>query len=126
MTAQEQLSAERAEIVDDAVVDDRDSTGAIDMWMGVRLGDAAVRRPSGMAETESRHREISSSRGNLSGAFLHGNTAINRNRNTPGIVSAVFERSKSVKNIWPEIAFGSDIAKNSAHEGNLSTRRIHR
>ncbi len=61
MPAHEQLGSKRAEVLDDTVMDDRYSAGAIEMGMGVRLGDAAMRGPSGVPETEAGHREISSS-----------------------------------------------------------------
>ncbi len=51
-----QLGAKLRVVLDDAVEDDVDRVRAVAVWMGVLLGDAAVRGPAGVGEADRRGR----------------------------------------------------------------------
>ena len=69
-------SFESPEVLDDAVVDDREPAGVAEMGMGVGLGDAAVGCPAGVAEADVGGREIDRGVGDLAGLLLHLDMAV--------------------------------------------------
>ena len=50
-----QLAAQRREVLDDAVVDDRDLSGGVAVRVGVAVGGPAVGGPAGMAQPGAAH-----------------------------------------------------------------------
>ena len=52
MTCGQQPVAKLGEVVGDAVVDDHHAPGAVTVWMRIRIGDRAMRRPPGVADAD--------------------------------------------------------------------------
>jgi hypothetical protein len=115
VTASEETVAEFAEVLNDAVVDNGEATGAVEMGMGVRLGDATVGGPSRVTETDVGEREIDASVGNFAGSFFDADVTVDADGNAPGVVAAVLKRFQGRQNGAAEFHLFADIAKDSAH-----------
>ncbi len=100
VSALRQPIAQLLEVLDDAVVDDRDVAGAVDVWMGIQVVRAAVGRPAGVSEADGRRgRRIQERRAKvaqLAGSLLDEQVALSRDqRDARGVVAAVLEAGEA-------------------------------
>ena len=117
-----QLSAQRREVLDDPVVDDRDLACGVAVRMGVTVGGPAMRGPTGVAEAGAAHEagvvgfgEIGFEVGEPAGPAVHGQPAVAVDqRDTGRVVSAVLHAAQRVDD---DAAGGTlpDVADDSAH-----------
>ena len=117
-----QLGAQRREVLDDPVVDDRDLAGGVAVRVGVAVGGPAMRGPTGVAEAGTAHEagvvgfgEIGLEVGQPTGPAVHGQPAVAVDqRDTRRVVSAVLHAAQRVD----DDAAGRtlpDVADDSAH-----------
>jgi hypothetical protein len=111
--------AQLLEVLDDAVVDDRDPTGAIHLGMGVDVARAAMRRPARVREPDRGVRRALRDGGaqvaQLAGTLLDEQvTLVVHERDSRGVVAAVFEPSETLHEDRAGIS-RPGIANDSAH-----------
>ena len=117
-----QFGAQRGEVLDDPVVDDRDPSGGIEVRVGVAIGRSAVGGPPGVAETGGADHAGAVGLGKRgfqigqpTGPATHGQpaAAVDK-RDTGRVVTAVFHAAQRVD----DDAAGRtlpDVADDSAH-----------
>ena len=113
--------AQLLEVLDDAVVDDRDLTGAVDVGMGVEIVGAPVGRPAGVGQADRRRRRRFEQRraqvGELSRALLDEQLALGRHqRDAGGVVAAVLEAGEPFHEDGRRLS-RSDVSDDAAHDG---------
>ena len=96
VTALGELGAQLGEVLDDAVVDDRDRAGAVDVRVGVAVVGGAVGGPPGVTDAGGRRPErvLGQGRlevGELAGALLGHQLAVADQRDSSRVVAAVLE-----------------------------------
>jgi hypothetical protein len=115
--------AELPEVLDDAVVDDRDPAGAIHLGMGVDVVRPAVRRPAGMGQPDRRvGRPLGDRRGQvreLAGLLLDEEIAGLVHEGDAGrVIAPVFEPLEALHQDRTGFA-GARIADDSAHRRSV-------
>ena len=115
MPARLQFCLELAKVLNDAVVDHGNRSGAVQVRVGIGGRHATVRCPPGVTEPSRRRRKIGNRSRNLSRFLLDGDSIVCRNRNTPGIVSPVFERLEGIENLRANVPRFAHVSKNAAH-----------
>ena len=113
-----------AEVLDDAVVDDRDVTRAVLVRMGVQVVRPAMRRPAGVGQADRRVRRPIPERhlevGELAGLLLDEQVARLIDERDPGrVVAPVFEPLQALDEDGPRLT-RADIADDAAHAGMVS------
>jgi len=119
VSARLEAVAELAEVLDDAVMDDRDLAGAVRVGMSVQIIRAAVGRPTRMREAHPRVRRSVGERrgeiGELAGLLLDEESALLIHERDPGrIVAAILETAQAFQEDRARGA-GSGIADDAAH-----------
>src|SRR2546426_8436039 len=127
MPGLDQPVLERLEVLDDAVVDDRDAAFAIEVWMGVLVGGAAVGGPARVAHADLADRPFAFTERRLelrelAGPLDHPYRAI-KDGDPSGVIAAVLEASKALQEDWEGLV-GADIAHDAAHEGSMVPRGL--
>ena len=112
-----QFATQCLEILDDAVMDDRDPLGRDRMRVG--LGRLAVRRPAGMADADGALDRIEVESAGEVGELAFGaaalDAAIDKSGDAGRIIAAVFEAAQPLDQAWRHCLFGDD-ADNAAHQ----------
>ena len=117
-----QLCAQRGEVLDDAVVDDRDLARGVAVRVGVAVGGPAVGGPAGVAEAGAAREaggigfvERRLQVGQPAGAAAHGQAAVTVEQRDAGrVVAAVFHPAQRVDDDAAGRAL-PDVADDSAH-----------
>jgi hypothetical protein len=126
----EQLLLQRGEVLDDAVVDQGDPAGVVEVRMGVAVGGAAVRRPAGVPDAGLAvgHRmrvEVVGEHGQLAGALAGGEAPVGADHGHPGgVVTAVLQSAQSAEEHL-ETAVVADVTHDSTHAVEFSRARPH-
>ena len=112
-----QLLAQLAEILDDAVVHDRDAVGGV--RMGVALGRLAVGRPAGVADADrarraARSRSRASRLRSLPSARRRVELAVLQRGDAGGIVAAIFEALERIDQLARD-RLAAENSDDSAH-----------
>ena len=117
--------AEGAVVFDDAVVDERDVAGLVEMRVGVDLGRRAVGGPAGVGDAgggalEKRSAGQSARAWSLSAATLPGDlettiAVVIEDGDARRVIAAVFEAAQAVDEHAWRIRF-SDVSDDSAHD----------
>jgi hypothetical protein len=124
MAARLEPVAKRLEVLDDAVVDDRDPPGAVHLRVGVEVVRPAVGRPAGVCQPDRGVRRALGDRGSqvaqLAGALLHEHLALVVDERDPGrVIAAVFEPPEPLHEDRACRA-RPRVANDSAHERVIS------
>src|SRR5262249_62266351 len=105
-------------ILDDAVVDHDDASGAVTVWMRVLLGRASVRRPARVADAvlavDGIGRDDLLELRQFAGAAAQLDRPVAHDRDAGRVVPPVLEAPEAVDEDGHEL-FGSDVADDSAH-----------
>ena len=109
------LAAQVAVVLDDAVVDDRQAAGAVEVRVGVLVGDAAVGRPAGVAEPDGAAGQRGLGLPDLAGPLLDHDRAVSRHGDAPGVVAAILELLQPVQDELRCVGARADVAENAAH-----------
>ncbi len=107
---------ELSKILDDSIMDNRKSAGAIDVRMGVFVSNAAVRCPSGVSKSNGSVRERWIGCNDASRLLGNLDRSVLAYSNAPGIVSTIFEASQALQQHSTEGLFATDVAYDSAHK----------
>ena len=122
----EEPVAEVPEVLDDAVVDDRDRARAVGVGVGVEVVRAAVRRPAGMGEADRRRggcrvEQRRAQVGQLARALLHEQLAGGGHEGDAGrVVPPVLEAREAIEQDGGRIA-RSDVSDDAAHPLDLQS-----
>ena len=119
----DELRLQRRKVLDDAVVDHSHAAVADDVRVGVRVGRSAMGCPAGVPDAElgSRNgvvRDFGFQVCNFAGLLAALDDAVVGNRDTGGVVSAVFEAAQSLDNDIFRVALsgsGADVSNDSTH-----------
>ena len=119
MAPREQAVPQVPEVLDDAVVDDRDIAGAVDVGMGVEVVGPAVGRPAGVGEADRRLGRGVEQRGaqvgQLARALLHEQLARCRDEGDAGrVIAAVLEAREALEQDGRRVA-RPDVSDDAAH-----------
>jgi len=119
VAGRDQLVAQLAEVLDDAVVDDGDPAGAVAVGMGVEVARSTVRGPAGVAEPDSRAGRAAGEgvrqNGDLAGPLLHEQVAVlGHEGDAGGVVAAILQTAETVQQDGSGIA-RPGVSDNSAH-----------
>ncbi len=114
-----ELGAQRREVLDDAVVHDRDLTGLVEVRVRVAVVGRTVGGPAGVAdagvgEGQRVGRQLGVEVGQLAGLLGRDDRAVEHERDAGGVVAAVLQPSQTTD----DNLFGralSDVPNNSAH-----------
>src|SRR5690606_7021101 len=106
---------QRTEVLDDAVVDDREAAGAVEVGMGVLVANATVRCPAGMAEADAGLRERDRRVADLSCPLGHLNMAVDCDADPPRVVTAILQAPQRVEDHQPGVTLRADVTEDSAH-----------
>lgn len=122
-----QLGAEPGEVLDDAVVDDGDPAGLVEVRVGVTVGGRAVRGPPGVTEPGARHRQRPFLQRllqvhQLPGPLGRGQRAVGDDRHARGVVTAVFEPAQPLDDDVERWAM-SCVSHDPAHGGHCNRTR---
>ena len=114
-----QLVAQRGEVLDDAVVHDRDSAGGVEVRVRVGVGGPAVRGPAGVAEPEAGCRQRVQVQfllqvGELAGLLAAGQFAVGDDGHAGRVVAAVLEAAQPLEDDL-EGRLVTHIPNDSAH-----------
>ncbi len=114
-----QSITERLEVLDDAVVDDRDLARAVGVGMGIQVIRPAVRRPARVREANRRRGSGIDQRrsqvGQLAGALLDKHVAVARDERDAGrVIAAIFEPGEAFHQDGRRLT-RPDVADDSAH-----------
>src|SRR5215217_3774517 len=91
--------------------------------MGIVPGDAAMRCPSRMSETDVRRRKVDRRICDLTRLLLHVDTPVDADGDAPGIVTAIFQCLECIEHNVAELSNLADISKNAAHVLELPPTR---
>ena len=119
MATRQQPAAQVAEVLDDAVVDDRDIAGAVHMGMGIEVVRPAVGRPArvGQADRGLRRRveQCRAQVGQLARALLHEQLAAGGHEgDARGVVAPVLQAREAVEQDGRRIP-RADVSDDAAH-----------
>ena len=120
MAARQKVVAQPLEVLDDAVMDDRDLAGAVGVRMGVHVVGPAVRRPAGVGQAyrgrwcailkKSRSQVLE-----LAGALLDEHLAAGRDQGDAGrVVAAVLKPGEALQQDGRRLA-RPNVADDSTH-----------
>ncbi len=123
VAAGDELIAQVAEVLDDAVVDDRDAAGAIAMGVGVEIARATVRGPASVAQADPCTGRVAAEgvrqNGHLTGSLLNEQVSILGDEgDAGGVVAPVLEASQPIEQDRSSFS-GSGVADDSAHTNSL-------
>jgi hypothetical protein len=119
----DEFVAERTEVLDDAVVDDRDAARAIAVGMGVEIARPTVRGPTGVAQTYACAGRPAaqgiSENGHLAGALLDEQIAVLSDEgDAGGVVTPVLEAAQPIEQDWSGVS-RPGVSDDSAHAVQL-------
>jgi hypothetical protein len=120
-----ELGAQLGEVLDDAVVDERELAAVAQVGVGVRVGRAAVGRPASVSDARAGRlhgidlEQLFEAR-QLAGALADGDlAALIDHRDARGVVAAVLETPQTSDERLNRIV-GADISDDSTHEPKFS------
>ena len=119
------LGAEREVVLDDAVVDDDDIAGAVEMRVRVVVGGLAVGGPAGVADAAAamgiRAFEAGAERAELAGALGDTDLLAIERGDAGAVVSAVFEALEAIEEDRRGIAL-TGVADDASHQRTSGRR----
>jgi hypothetical protein len=110
----QELAAELFVVLDDAVVDHRESTLAVQVRVGVGFGDTTVCGPAGVAQGGTTAGQGRNSLANLADV-LFDQQAVVAGSDPPGVIPAVLEFSQALQHQLRRLLTATDVAKDAAH-----------
>ena len=121
VAAGEQLAAKLGVVLDDAVVDDGQSTLAVQVRMGVGIGDSAVGRPARMAQRRVAGWQRRARLADLADVLFDQQSRWNRRvlarGDAPRVVAAVLELLQPSQDTLRRLFANADVAEYAAHRG---------
>ncbi len=123
VSAGDELVAQLTEVLDDAVVDDRDTACAIAEGMGVEIARPTVRGPASVAQPDARTGRPAAERirqdRHLAGPLLDEEIAVPGDQgDAGGVVAPILEAAQPVQQDWAGLS-GPGVSDDSAHAALL-------
>src|SRR6185437_2455148 len=102
-------------ILDDPVVDNGETAGAVEMRVCVFIGDSTVRGPASVTEADGSIGEFRDGVADSAGAFRDVDVSVRSYRDAPRVVSAILEFAERVQDDVAACLVRPNIAEDAAH-----------